>query len=285
VTIDQLSFSRSDPSLAVSAVPMIDNPQLGVVNVGVSLCPYLMGTFDYLPPQGDVKFISDHHKVEIFQVSLFRTSYFTNPRILPSPSTMMEWKSNLGMYMPLSAVEVAYSLVQQASANPDPTPTQEFNPLLEPIWAQGSLANTDSLDLVFPSDEVVIEAMTSLNKPWDDLHHRSYFLLELSRIEAEEFTLTMTGDRPCPINPLATHEVYAEGNMETIAETIPINISKTPGGVDNVFVGAYYSPKEIPDIDPQSVDHELTLFFFKLTLRSKSNIGRACIYSFRSRLD
>jgi hypothetical protein len=35
----------------------------------------------------------------------------------------------------------------------------------------------------------------------------------------------MKGDRSCPINPLATHKVYAEGNMTTIVETIPINIS------------------------------------------------------------
>lgn len=66
VTIDQLSFSRLDPSLGASMVPMIDNPQLGVVNIGVGLCPSLMGTFDYPPPQGDIKFISNHHKVEIF---------------------------------------------------------------------------------------------------------------------------------------------------------------------------------------------------------------------------
>jgi hypothetical protein len=100
-----------------------------------------------------------------------------------------------------------------------------LDPLPEPIWAHDSLATTDSLDLVLPSDEVVIEAMTSPDKPWDDLHHRSYFLPELCRIEAGEFTITMTGDRPCPINLLATQEIYAEGNMATIAETIPINIS------------------------------------------------------------
>jgi hypothetical protein len=85
VTIDQLSFSRSDTSLGVSAVLMIDNPQPGVVNVGVGLCPYLMGNFDYPPPQGDVKFISDHHKVEIFQVSSFHTTYFIDLWIIPSP--------------------------------------------------------------------------------------------------------------------------------------------------------------------------------------------------------
>jgi hypothetical protein len=134
------------------------------------------------------------------------------------------------------------------------------------------LDHTNSLDLVLPSDEAIIEAMTSPDKPWDDLHHRSYFLPELSRIEAGEFTLTMTRDRSCPINPLATHVIYVEGNMESIIETVPINLSRTLGVIDNVFVGAYCSPEEIPDIDPQSVDHELTLLFFKLALRSERNI-------------
>jgi hypothetical protein len=245
VTIDQLSFSRPDPALGASTVPMIDNPQPGVINIGVGLCPSLMGTFDYPPPQGDIKFISNHHKVDIFQVSSFRTTYFDDPWILPSPSATMDGTGHPGMSMPLSVAEVAYSLVQQTSAHTDPTPAQEFDPLLEPIWAQGSLAHTDSLDLVLPFDEAIIEAMTSPDKPWEDLHHRSYFLPELSRIEVGEFTVTMMGDRSCPINPLATHEVYAEGNMETIIETLPINISRNPGVVENVFVGDDCSPKEI----------------------------------------
>jgi hypothetical protein len=96
-----------------------------------------------------------------------------------------------------------------------------------------------------PSDEAIIEAMTGPDKPWEDLHHRSYFLPELHRIEAGEFTITMTGDQPCPINLLATQDIYAEGNMATIAETIPINISRNPGIVENVFVGADCSPEEI----------------------------------------
>jgi len=55
----------------------------------------------------------------------------------------------------------------------------------------------------------------------------------------------MTRDRSCPINPLVTHVVYAEGNMASIYEMIPINISKTPGVIENVFVGADCSPEEI----------------------------------------
>jgi hypothetical protein len=245
VTIDQLSFSRLDPALGASMVPMIDNPQPGVINIGVGLCPSLMGTFNYLPPHDDIKFISNHHKVEIFQVLSFCMTYFKDPWILPSPSATMDETGHPGMSMPLSAAEVAYSLVQQASANTDLTPSQELDPLLEAIWAQGSLTNTDSLDLVLPSDEAVIEAMTSLDKPFEDLYHISYFLPKLSRIEVGEFTMTMMGDQSCPINLLATHEIYAEGNMTTIVETVAINISRNPGIVDNVFIGADCSPKEI----------------------------------------
>ena len=129
MTIDQLSFSRPDPALGASTVSMIDNPQPSVVNVGVCLCPSLMGTFDYPPPQGDIKFISNHHEVEIFQVSSFCMTYFNDPWILPSPSSMMDGIGHPGMSMPLSTTEVAYSLVQQTLTNTDPTLAQEFDPL------------------------------------------------------------------------------------------------------------------------------------------------------------
>jgi hypothetical protein len=296
MSIDQLSFSHPDPSSGASTVPMIDNPQPDIVNVGVGLCPPLMGTFDYPPPSDDVKFISvvpDQPKAEIFQVSSFRMTYFNDLWTLPSPSAMMEGTGHHGMSMPLSMTEVAYSIVQQASADPDLTPAQELDPVLEPIWAQGSPTTTDSLDLVFPSDEVIIEALTGPDKPWDDLHHRSYFLPELGRIEAGEFVLTMTGDRSCPINPLATHTVYAEGNMETIAKMIPIDISRTPGIVENVFVGADCSPEEIriytdlfkefhdvfswsyeemPGIDPRIVEHEITTYPDAKPVRQKLHL-------------
>jgi hypothetical protein len=97
--------------------------------------------------------------------------------------------------------------------------------------------------------------------------------------------MTMTGDRSCHTNPLATHKIYDEGNMATISKMIPINISRTPGVIDNVFIGAYSSPEKMLGINPKRFYHELTLLFFKLALRSKSNIRRDCIYAFQSRPD
>ena len=48
-----------------------------------------------------------------------------------------------------------------------------------------------------------------------------------------------------PINPLPKERVFAEGNMENISSTIPINIYTNPNFVENVHIGANCSPKEI----------------------------------------
>jgi hypothetical protein len=106
-------------------VPMISNLQPGIVSLGAGLFPYLMGTFDYPSPANDVRFISvvpDQPKATIFQVMSFITSYFNDLWILPSLSASMEGIGHPRMDIPLSDVEVTYSIVQQASANPDLAP-------------------------------------------------------------------------------------------------------------------------------------------------------------------
>ena len=46
-------------------------------------------------------------------------------------------------------------------------------------------------------------------------------------------------------SPLTMHDTYVEGNMANISQTIPINISNNPNIVESIFIGEYYSPKEI----------------------------------------
>jgi hypothetical protein len=123
--------------------------------------------------------------------------------------------------------------------------------------------------------------MNGLDRPWDDLHHISYFLLELRRVEAGEFTTTMNGDATFPVNPLSMQKIYANGNMESIYEMIPIDISKTHGIIENVFIRDNCSPEEIQvynelfkefrdvfawyyekilGIDPHIVEHEIRTY-------------------------
>ena len=167
--------------------PMVDNSQPGTVNLGVGLFMLLMETFDYSLPSNDVRFISaipDQPKATIFQVSSFKMSYFNDSWNLPSPSTSMEWIGHLGMTMKLSPSEVVYTVVQQASTNPNLVPPQELDLVLKPIWDHESLTTQDPLDLVLASEEVILEVMNGPHRPWDDIHHRCYFLPELRIIEA-----------------------------------------------------------------------------------------------------
>jgi hypothetical protein len=84
--------------------------------------------------------------------------------------------------------------------------------------------------------------------------------------------------------------------MATIAETIPINISRNPGIVENVFIGADCSPEEIqiytdilqefrdvfawsyeeiPGIDPKIVEHEITTYPDAKPVRKKTSSSQS----------
>jgi hypothetical protein len=92
---------------------MIDNQQLGIINLGSKLFPSLMGNFDYSSPSNDIFFLTvpNQLKAAIFQVATFKTSYFEDPWNLPSPSTSMEGVWNISMAMLLSITKVAYNIV------------------------------------------------------------------------------------------------------------------------------------------------------------------------------
>ena len=87
--------------------------------------------------------------------------------------------------MPLLAVEVAYQAITQATVDPIPDPltvSKDLEEVYLPVWAENSSHSIDWLDMVLPSDEAILEAMSGGDKICEDLHHRFYFLLELSRI-------------------------------------------------------------------------------------------------------
>ena len=93
-----------------------------------------------------------------------------------------------------------------------------------PAWAVQSSHMHDCLDSVFSSDEAIIEAMSGVEPPWEELHHRSYFLPELDRLEHEEFREVLSERIGIPMVPLSSPSPMADGNMENISPTIPINI-------------------------------------------------------------
>jgi hypothetical protein len=98
---------------------------------------------------------------------------------------------------------------------------------------------------MFPLDEDIIEAMNGSDKPWDDMHHRSYFLPDLSRIKQDDFRYTLSEIIGHSIVPLDTHNIYAEGNIESISSTITIDILHIPRKIENVHISVDCSLEEI----------------------------------------
>jgi hypothetical protein len=97
----------------------------------------------------------------------------------------------------------------------------------------------------FPSDEAIIEAMNGSDKPLNDIHHHSYFLRELARIEQDDFQSTLSKIFSHVVVPLDTNDIYAEENMASISPTIVIDISRTLGKIKNVHTSVDFSLEEI----------------------------------------
>jgi hypothetical protein len=158
-----------------------------------------------------------------------------------------EGQSHVGMAMPLSTTEIAYQVVLDSFTDPNPitSQTDEEDLVLKPMWATSSYYSHDCLDQTLPSNEFIIEAINGSEKPWDDMHHRSYFLLDLARIEQDDFRSTLSEIVSHAIVPLDTHDIYAEGNMASISPTVMIDISLTIGKIENVYISADCSQEEI----------------------------------------
>src|SRR5713226_1347066 len=126
----------------------------------------LMGTFD-LPAL--VNYIGSTSVGKSIATVVDRT----DPWVLPTPHEPE---------VPLSAVEVSYQAITQATVDPIPDPlavSEDLEEVYLLVWAENSLHSIDCLDMVLPFDEVILEAMSGRDNICEDLHHRSYFLPEL----------------------------------------------------------------------------------------------------------
>ena len=66
-------------------------------------------------------------------------------------------------------------------------------------------------------------------------------------MEREEFRKILHEKIGIPMVPLNSPSQMADGNMVNLSPTIPINISRDPGKVENVYIGADCSPDEIKE--------------------------------------
>ena len=98
-----------------------------------------------------------------------------------------------------------------------------------PAWVVESSHSHDFLDDFFLSDEAILEAMSRIEQPWEALHHRSYFLPKLNRLECDHFRGIISNKIGSPMVPLSSPSQMADENMANLSPMIPINISHHPG--------------------------------------------------------
>jgi hypothetical protein len=136
VMINQLSFAYASPNAYVgSLIPMVDNSQLTIENIGVGMYSSLMGTFDFMALIHHVYAMSSR-LISSERLIPFCTSYFNNPWTLPSLTASCEGQSHIGMAMPLSTTEIVYQAILDSSINLNPitSPTDEEDRVINPVW-------------------------------------------------------------------------------------------------------------------------------------------------------
>jgi len=83
-----------------------------------------------------------------------------------------------------------------------------------------------------------MEAMSTHDYPWDDMHHHAYFLPQQSHdqyvVEYKDFT---HGEGDWFRHPIRAPDAFIEGNMANISPTIKINISDKLWIKENIILG------------------------------------------------
>ena len=87
--------------------------------------------------------------------------------------------------------------------------------------------------------------MSGLEQPWGDLLHRTYFLPKIDDIECDDFKTISSENIGRPVVPLGPPRKYVEGNMANLSPNIPINISRIPGKIENVYIREDCSPMRL----------------------------------------
>lgn len=113
------------------------------------------------------------------------------------------------MKFPMSAMELSYqSIVNPADNRPTPFSQEELDRDVAPAWTLDSTSTLDCLDTILPLEEAILEAMMGVDRTWEHLHHCSYFLPPLHKVESSLSNLSASDVTVS--NPLAPAQFSAK---------------------------------------------------------------------------
>ena len=129
-----------------STIPLVDQVKLANESLGVGMYILLMGTFDILAP---IHYLGSTSIGKSITTVVDRT----DPWVLPSHHELE---------VRLSTVEIDYQAIIHTIVDPIAVPltvSKEPKEAYLPAWEKNSLHTEDCLDMVFLSDEAILEAM------------------------------------------------------------------------------------------------------------------------------
>ena len=137
----------------------------------------LMGTFDLHAP---IKYLGTTSVGKKICTFVDRN----DPWVLPSQEEPS---------VPFATTEVAYQAIFDATVDFISTPyiLEESDEYYFPAWEENSTYLYDYLDMVLQYGEAISKAMIGEEKHCEDLHHKCYFVLDVSKIENSEFNVRL----------------------------------------------------------------------------------------------
>ena len=177
---------------------------------------------------------------------------------------------------------------------PESSASEEF----ENIYMFSSVTNPSATDLTthtFYSDEEILEALTAPDYPWDDMHHRSYFLPdEPPSTIAPQFAVESKDFLPPKVDwfkdPIPAPDAFEEGNMANISPVIQVDLAATGGTPELIALGESCTEQEVdeyktlfkefrdvfawsytetPGLDPAIIEHHIDTWPDVPTVRQK----------------
>ena len=139
--------------------------------------PSLMGTFSCPAPILMIGSSFGGVSSSLNSIS-FHATHMEDPWILPSSSTSsVPVETNVPF--PVTMVVYQANIDQVAEPSPSSSWTEKEDLSVLPIWAVESSHSYDCLNDFFPSDEAILEAMSGIEQPWEELHRDGVSFLSL----------------------------------------------------------------------------------------------------------
>ena len=97
---------------------------------------------------------------------------------------------------PLYSIEMPDQGIQNASMDLDqnPSPLEEYDPYMSPIWDIDTPNIHHILDQTFSSDEAIMEVINISERPWEDMHHRASFISKPDSLEVKHENCYLNDD-------------------------------------------------------------------------------------------